>query len=140
MSINLFEANAGAPSGRRILFGNQGNPANTERPKAKLWLNIGYEAGGKFINLPVGLPVDNMDPADVRGQNVDWIKQRSAQNALLDAVKKHGFSLQPGEEQTLQLEVRIRRVNEEREVPQNENEYAVDLSALFKPSVLAAAE
>ena len=29
-----------------------------DRPSAKLWLNVGYDTNGRFVNLPVGIPVD----------------------------------------------------------------------------------
>lgn len=122
--------NTSSTRNNRMPFGSlPSDPAN--RPKAKVWLNVGYEAGGKFINLPIGLPVDTMDAADVRGQNVDWIKQRTAQNTLLEHLKKMGLSMVPGQEQTVHLEVRLRRVNEEIEVADNENEYAIDFNQLL---------
>lgn len=131
MAILNFNQASEAPARQTQRMPFSGLPNQTERPKAKVWLNIGYEAGGKFINLPVGLPIDTMEPAAVRGQNEDWVKQRNAQNALLEALKKLGVDLDPGQEQTLNLQVRVRRVNEELAVPVGDNEYAVDLGELL---------
>lgn len=143
MAILDFNATTNAPTRnqRQTPFNNlSGADANANRPKAQVWLNIGYEAGGKFINLPIGLPVDTMEPAALQGQNPDWLKQRSAQNGLLEGLKKLGLSLQPGEEQQIQLQVRIRRVSEAAQaVAAEENEYALDFSQLLMP-VTAAAE
>lgn len=131
MSILDFSAGERAPArgNLRLPFGGLQN--QQDRPKAKVWLNIGYEAGGKFINLPVGLPIDTMEPAPVNGQNVDWVKQRTAQNALLDMLKKLGVELEPGQEQTIALQVRVRRVNEELAVEPAENEYTLDPAMLL---------
>lgn len=129
MGINIFET---APTGanvRRQPFANLTNP--NDKPKAKVWLNIGYEAGGKFINLPIGLPIDTMDPAEIRGQNVDWVKQRTAQNQLLKALQDLGLKMQPGEERDINLTLRMRRVSEELSVSQEENEYAIDFGSLL---------
>lgn len=135
----VLEFNAPAPTAnqgaRRTPFTGLNTP---DRPKASVWLNIGYEVNGKFINLPFGLPLDTMNDADIRGQNTDFVKQRTAQNELLAALKKAGMNLQPGQEVTLNLELRMRRVNEELHIAAAENEYAVDLSSLIMPVVAAA--
>lgn len=141
MSVIGLETTAQSPT-RRMPFGNLNNNtgANEPRPKAKLWLNIGYEVAGKFINTPMGLAIDTMELADVRGQNVEWVKQRTAQNDLVKQMQKLGMSLQPGEERIIFQQampggitwsVRLRRVNEELAVAQNENEFAVDFASLF---------
>ena len=124
MAIELFTA-----TNRNQPFAAQTNPE--EQPKAKLWLNVGYEAGGKFINLPFGLPVDTMKNAKVQGQNEDWIKQRNAQNQLLKMLQDLGAKFTPGHEQTINLQVRLRRVNEELEVGKEDNEYGIDIAALL---------
>jgi len=143
MAILDFTGTAQAPSRgntstRRMPFGEMSNMA--DRPRAKVWLNIGYEANGKFINLPIGLPIDTMEAAEVRGQNSDWVKQRNAQNALLEALKKAGASLEPGQEQEVNLSIRIRRVNEELVVESTSNEYAVDFSSLLVTTTQAETE
>lgn len=136
----ILNFNAAPQASNRSPFAGLQTPSN-ERPKAKLWLNIGYDINGKFINLPVGLPIDTMEAADVRGQNEDWIKQRTAQNELLKALQAHGAALAPGQEEIVTLTVKLRRVNEQMEIPAGTNEYAADLSSLFvKPQVNVAAE
>ena len=123
MAIELFTA-ASKP------FANQTNP-NGEKTPAKVWLNVGYEAGGKFINLPFGLPIDTMKDAPVKGQNEDWVKQRNAQNQLLKMLQDVGAKFTPGQEQTINLQVRLRRVNEEVEVAKEDNEYGISIDALL---------
>lgn len=116
---------------------NRGNPfANLEqnqepREKAKVWMNVGYDVNGKFISLPLGQALDTMKAADIRGQNEDFVKQRSAQNVLLKALQDLGASMAPGQEQTLKLTVKLRRVNEELNIPAAENEYAIDMASLI---------
>lgn len=111
-----------------------------ERPKAQLWLNVGYERNGKFINLPFGLPIDTMNPAAVRGQNPDWLKQVTAQNALLDMLKKAGMQLEPGQAVTLNLEIQLRRVNETPVVEEDTNEFSIDFSSLIAAPVAQSTE
>jgi hypothetical protein len=105
--------------------------ANGDKPKTRLWLNIGYEANGKKVTLPLGLPVDTMEPAKVSGQSEDWVKLRTAQNDLLKALIAKGAAMAPGEEQAVNLTIWMRRVNDELIVGEGDNEYAVDLAALL---------
>lgn len=124
-------------------FAGLANPTN--KPKAKIWINVGYEAGegenARFISLPFGIPVDTMDKLDVRGQNEEWVKQRIAQNQLLEALQEMGASFDPGREEELNLKIRIRRVNEELAVDPDTNEFSTDLSKLLAlPKVPEAAE
>lgn len=136
LNFNSTPTNAPNSTGnkQRMPFGGLSNPS--DRPKSKLWLNIGYDKNGKFINLPLGMPIDTMEAAEVRGQNEDFIKQRTAQNELLKALQQLGSSFEPGQEQVINLTIKLRRVNEEIDVSKTENEYSVDLGSLL----LAAAE
>ena len=108
------------------------NNTRSDRPKAKLWVNVGYHHNGKFVNLPLGMPIDTMEPEKVRGSNEDWLKLTAARNALLEALKAHGFNLEPGQEVEIpNLTIMLRRVNEQTEIAAENNKYAVDLAALF---------
>lgn len=112
-----------------------------DRPKAKLWLNLGYDVNGKFVNLPIGTPLDTMEPTDVRGQNPDWIKLQTARNNLLKALQAYGAQLAPGQEVEIpNLVIKLRRVNDELAVAEEDNEYAVDLVSLLSgaPTLKAA--
>lgn len=129
MAILNFDSNNNTPA-RRTPFSNLNNPS--DRPKAKVWLNIGYEKAGKFINLPIGMPLDTMEPAKVSGQNEEWIKIQTARNALLEALQALGANLKPGEEiDVSNLTIKIRHVAEEREVKPEENEFSMDLGSLL---------
>lgn len=133
LDFNTTASNA-APrnqGNQRMHFGGLQNP-NAEKPKAKIWLNVGYEINGKFIQLPGGgTPIDTTDLLPVSGQNEDFVKQRTAQNQLLKMLQDLGAQLQPGQEEELSLTVKLRRVNEELTV--ENNEYALDISSLLKP-------
>lgn len=113
---------------------------NTNRPKAKTWLNVGYESNGKFVTLPLGMPLDTMEPSKISGQNEEWIKQMTAGNALLKALQELGDSLVPGAEQEINLVVKIRRVNEERTVKPEDNEFSIDFNTLIPKAAPVAAE
>lgn len=124
------------------LFAPRGQQAAADRPKATVWLNIGYPAGDKFINLPIGLPVDTMDAIEVRGQNEDWVKQTHARNAFLKDLQNYGAGLKPGEEVILNpesmIQIRLRRTNDKLDVKSEDNEYAVDLGSLLSANRMAA--
>lgn len=140
MAILDFNTTNAAPS-KRMPFGGINGGAE-ERPVSNLWLNIGYEINGKFVNLPLGMPIDTMKPAEIRGQNEDFVKLRTAQNALLKALQDLGATFAPGQEQDIQLTVKLRRVNGALDISKTENEYSVDLDAmLVKPApTMEAAE
>ncbi|RUX60142.1 hypothetical protein [Mesorhizobium sp. M7A.F.Ca.CA.002.12.1.1] len=132
--------NAQNTNGRSMPFGDQTSP-NSDKPKADRWLNVGYEVttaeGIEFITLPLGQPIDTMDAAKIRGQNVDFVKKISAQNQLLEMLQH--LPLEPGEEQTLNLVVKIRRVNKPVAIAQGENEFSFNPASLIKRPALAEA-
>lgn len=115
---------AGASNNRRTT-------APQDRPAAKLWLNVGYEANGRFVNLPVGIPVDTMESLPIRGQNEEWAKFQSSRNELLKAIQEAGDKMEPGAEIEVKLTVKLRKVNEELAVSTKDNEFSTDLSKLF---------
>ena len=135
------------------LFNRSGSnaPAREERQDAQVWVNIGYYVTigdeTKFVNLPLGMPLDTMKPARISGQNEDWIKLQTARNGLLNEMQKLGAELKPGQTVDMTpsnqgLVIQLRRVDEKKEVVAGDNEYAVDLSALMfgKPANAIAAE
>jgi hypothetical protein len=131
MAIVDFTTTSSAPARRSQPFGGQTHP-NEDKPKAKVWMNVGYEMNGRFIHVPgSGTPIDTTEALPVRGQNEDYIKQVTAQNGTLKLLQDIGAKLQPGQEQVLNLQVRIRRVNEELVVAREDNEYAIDMSRLL---------
>lgn len=110
---------------------NRRTTAPQDRPAAKLWLNVGYDANGRFVNLPVGIPVDTMESLPIRGQNEEWAQFQSARNGLLKAIQEAGDKLEPGAEVEVKLVVKLRKVNEELAVSAEDNAFATDLSGLF---------
>jgi len=116
---------------QRMPFATMGNGVEGQRPKAKVWMNIGRDVGGKFISIPLGQPIDTMEPKEIRGQNEEFVKQTMAQNELLKAIQQLGGTLTPGQEVTLNLQVKIRRINEALEITKAENEFAIDASTLL---------
>lgn len=142
MAIIVFDSNGTAseteispslvPSKPNMPFGNL---RENDAPKAKLWLNLGYEANGRFVNLPIGIPVDTMKPTELKGQNEDWIKFQTARNNLLAACQSIGAQLEPGQEIEIpNLVIKLRRVNEELDVTKDTNDYAADLMTMLAGS------
>jgi hypothetical protein len=92
----------------------------TERPRAKIWANIGYMKGERFINLPLGSPIDTMEPSNVRGQNEDWVTLQNDRNEFLADLQTIGADMKPGEERELfNVIVKLRRVNDDLVVEQS---------------------
>lgn len=96
-------------------------PAANTRPQAKVWMNVGYQVDDKFVNLPLGLAIDTMEPAEVRGQNEDWIMLQTARNELLKALQEAGDELKPGEEREIPLIVKIRHVADAKTIDKESN-------------------
>ena len=126
MGILDFEAAAKTNNSR-----SSNRVAPQDRPAAKLWLNVGYDANGRFVNLPVGIPVDTMETLPIRGQNEEWAQFQSARNDLLKAIQEAGDGLEPGAEVEVKLVVKLRKVNEEIEVSKEDNPFAANLSSLI---------
>lgn len=118
MGILDFEAAAKNNNSSRT---SAARTAPADRPQAKVWMNVGYdveftneqgELETRFINLPVGIPLDTMEPLAIRGQNESFAHLRAAQNNLLSELQAAGDALEPGEEKTVNLTIRLRKVND----------------------------
>ena len=131
MGILDFDSAAKTNNAAASGTGRNGRTQAQDRPAAKLWLNLGYDANGRFVNLPVGIPVDTMELLPIRGQNEEWAQFQSARNQLLKAIQEAGDNLEPGAEVEVNLTVKLRKVNEEIEVKAEDNAFAADLSKLF---------
>lgn len=100
-----------------------------ERPKAEFWLNIGYPVDvetsegteARFVSLPVGIPVDTMEKLSVKSSNEEFSALQSARNDLLDQIMEAAQKLNSGEEVTLNLELRLRRINADKPAISPEN-------------------
>ena len=108
-------------------------PAAKPKVKAMLWLNAGYTTTvvvdgvqeERFVNLPMGMPVDTMELLPTNSRNAEFAQFRMAQNDLLNQIMELGKSLAPGEAKTINLELQLRRVNEDvAPVPSDENPFA----------------
>ena len=113
--------------------GNVAAPANPAKPKAMLWLNAGYTTTvvvdgvqeERFVNLPMGMPVDTMELLPTNSRNQEFAQFRMAQNDLLTQIVEFGKTLAPGEAKTLNLELQLRRVNDDvAPVASGENPFA----------------
>lgn len=132
MSVLDFTPTAAAPTRTsRMPFGNQTAPNGGDKPKSTVWLDVGRTINGKFVSLPLGQGIDTMYAREVRGQDPDFVKLVNAQNELLAALQKLGMKFEPGEERTLNLEVRLRRVNAQLEVNNRDNEFVIDANSLL---------
>ena len=115
--------------------GGKGNSG--DRPKAKFWLNIGYDSGvadestggTKFVSLPVGIPLDNNEKLPTNSRNAEFAAFQAARNDLMEQVMAVAGNLAPGEEKLLNLQIQLRRVNDEAaEIPVENNPFAKKLA------------
>ena len=72
----------------------------------------------RFVSLPVGIPLDTMEPLPTNSRNADFAAFQAARNNLHDQFMAVAAKLQPGEEKIIGLgdsglALQIRRVNEE---------------------------
>jgi hypothetical protein len=113
-----FGANSNTGSNARSGAGNN------EQPKAQFWLNIGYTAPGagkdgedRFVSLPMGMPLDTMEPAKLQGRDENYRQFTQARNDLHTQIMEAVSKLAPGDATTLNLEIQVRRVSDEQAVP-----------------------
>lgn len=101
------------------------NSSAQDRPAAQTWMNIGYQVGDQFVNLPMGLAIDTMEPLAIRGQNEEYLQLLTARNELLKEIQELGDKLAPGEFATLPLQIQIRRVNDKVVIDSETNPYSM---------------
>lgn len=98
---------------------------NTDRPKAQVWLNIGFTQevilvqGDKevpetrFVSLPQGIPLDTMEALATNSSNKEFRAFQSARNDLLDQIMAAAEKLEAGEAKIINVQVELRRVKAE---------------------------
>jgi hypothetical protein len=93
----------------------------TARPKAQIWMNLGYEIQvpatdgtmeTRFINLPMGLPLDTMEEVATTSSNEVFAAMQIAKNDLLKQLLNAAADLPAGGERIVNLQVQMRRVND----------------------------
>jgi len=110
---------------------------NSDKPKAKFWLNIGYVSDVKdedgtfrFVSLPMGIPLDTMDAVKTRSSNPDYAMFQAARNDLLTQILEAAEGLAPGQDYVINAEggmaIQIRRILDEVAAPKTDesNHYA----------------
>jgi hypothetical protein len=127
MSIDL---QASAVARAQAAKAAQAPPANVvEKVPAKYWLNIGYDIDvqaedgtmtTKFVPIPVGAALDTQKPLDVSSKNEGFSAFQQARNDLLTQLIELGATFKPGQEETINLIVKLRRVEDKRPVIQPE--------------------
>lgn len=93
----------------------------TARLKAQIWMNLGYEIQvpatdgtmeTRFINLPMGLPLDTMEEVATTSTNEVFAAMQIAKNDLLKQLLAAAADLPAGGERIVNLQVQMRRVND----------------------------
>lgn len=109
-----------------------------DKPKSQFWLNLGYsvtvegETGpeDRFVSLASGIPLDGQEVLATNSRNIPYAQLNAARNDLHDQLMELAGDLAPGESRIVQLEVQLRRVNEDVAVTvdPNTNQFARKLS------------
>lgn len=94
--------------------------AKPERAKTQFWANVGMNLEGAnedgsdlFISLPLGIPLDDLKPQKVTGNNTKWRNLVEAKNQLLAVILKEAGKLEPGQRISIPgFTVEIARVGE----------------------------
>lgn len=98
----------------------------------QVWINVGVpvetDEGTKFVSLPLGIPLDPLNPVSTNSKNEDFRAFQMARNDLLDQLKKHAARLRPGEEVFLPLSVQMRRIEDPNDKPIPNNPYKIELN------------
>jgi len=97
-----------------------------DRPRAKVWGNYGIMMDGEFVPLPLGSPIDTMEPASVTGQNVAAVRLNTKKNKVLEAFKALGNGMAPGETRFIDVVFQLRRVSDDLEIVPASDELDVD--------------
>lgn len=100
-----------------------------DRPKAQVWINIGYEVDSRdkdgnpiteFVALPAGIPLDTMEKLPANQRDTYYQQKQQASNRLVDQLMAKAEQLKPGEEivigQRGTLQIQMRRVKGEAEI------------------------
>ena len=104
--------------------------SNTDKPKAQFWINIGYEVKvqtadnteeTRFVSLATGIPVDTQEKLATNSRNAEYAAFQHARNNLHDQIMAAAQKLAPGEERMLNLQIQLRRVNDEMEPASGDN-------------------
>jgi hypothetical protein len=115
---------------------NVASTGKADRPKSQYWINIGYDSGvqdaegnNRFVSLAVGIPLDGQEKLPTNSRNAEFAAFQAARNDLAEQIMAVAKTLQPGEERLLNLQVQLRRINEEHaEIAPENNQFARKLS------------
>ena len=103
-------------------FGAKAAPAAGDKPKSQFWLNLGYgvtiagedgQPEDRFVSLASGIPLDGQEVLPTNSRNIPYAQLNAARNDLHDQLMELAGDLAPGESRMVQLEVQLRRVNED---------------------------
>lgn len=97
----------------------EGGSSKSNRKPAQLWVNVGVtvpgmgeDGGSVFVSLPVGIPLDDLKPAEVKGGNPKWVALQQAKNGLLALIQQQAANLNPGERKAMPLlSIELSRAN-----------------------------
>ena len=87
-------------------------PCQRSAQFGQAWLQRHGTLESRFINLPMGLPLDTMEEVKTNSSNDTFAAMQVAKNDLLKQLLAAAADLAPGAERIVNLQVQMRRVNE----------------------------
>lgn len=138
-----FEKTFGQQAAGKAQTGLRANAAPSDKPKAQVWANIGYETDTtdqngdpttEFVALTQGIPLDTIEPEETNHTNAFFQKKARARNNLLAQVKQIAATLKPGEEKIYgargTLQIQIRRIKDVAATPADDQNDLIQTLAL----------
>lgn len=113
-----------------------------KNPPAKFWINVGVwvdlpapDGNGtvkEFINLPLGIPMDQMKVEAPKGDNARWNKIVNTRNQLITALHNKFGSMEPGTQDIVNgLSVQVSRAKDKVETVYDAEEATAALNISF---------
>ena len=132
-------AQAPAQGGQNAQVSANSYGPKSDKPQAQIYLNVGVEIDvtnpdtgeteSVFMSLPLGIAIDTMNEADIRGSD-NWKLMSAAKNELLRFFKAEGDALQPGEEKFFEgMRLQLKRRGDSVPVPADQNPFIAALSS-----------
>ncbi|QYW01867.1 ssDNA-binding protein [Stenotrophomonas phage Piffle] len=123
-NVSEFDRTFGAAASKPST-GLRSNAAPSEKPKAQVWINVGYETNTtdaqgepttEFVALSQGIPLDTIEPEETNHTNAFFQKKARARNNLREQLLNVAATLKPGEEKIYgargSLQIQIRRIKD----------------------------
>jgi len=123
---------------QQMAAANSSTASKLDKPKAKFWLNVGYEQPNDpkypFVSLNNGIAIDTMERHELKGNNQEYLTLLKKQNDFADLIQAAAEQLEPGQTEIISrcevsgICLQLRRVGDAQEfVPEQPTTPPVNL-------------